>query len=259
VAVGPAPSNPPVAGSALPPSRIRVDVAGTVDTSKPPALRQDMHELMPAPAVAGVTYKVQSGDTLYKIAHKIYGAGHEAEYTKIYKANQSKIPASFALTVGAELVIPDAPADSAAAATPAAPTAPKNGLKDLTASGKKDASIGELKKAVKGTTDAPAVASNPDSSVLRTPESPAAQNTKATAISTKDLKGKLAPGSGDATVSAAAKKYVIKSGDSLMQIARNQMGDSSKASVQKLLEANKDRIKDPRQLKIGTELRIPQA
>ena len=52
-----------------------------------------------------------------------------------------------------------------------------------------------------------------------------------------------------------AKVYVVKSGDSLSKIAEKQYGDASRWP--EILEANKDKIKDPNLLRPGQELRIP--
>lgn len=50
------------------------------------------------------TYKVRKGDCLWKIAKKFYGNG--ALYTKIYKANKSKIKNPNVIRVGQVLTIP---------------------------------------------------------------------------------------------------------------------------------------------------------
>lgn len=56
-----------------------------------------------APANAR-THKVARGDTLYSIAKQYYGDGNK--WTKIYKANEDKIPNPNVLKLGQELTIP---------------------------------------------------------------------------------------------------------------------------------------------------------
>lgn len=59
----------------------------------------------PDTAAKPKTHKVISGDSLWKIAQKIYGDG--SQYTKIYNANKSKIGNNpNKIKVGMELVIP---------------------------------------------------------------------------------------------------------------------------------------------------------
>ena len=57
-----------------------------------------------AAAPAGKTYKVQSGDTLSKIAKEFYG--NAGEYNKIFQANTDKLSSPDKIQVGQELVIP---------------------------------------------------------------------------------------------------------------------------------------------------------
>jgi LysM repeat protein len=57
-----------------------------------------------AAAPAGKTYKVQSGDTLSKIAKEFYG--NAGEYNKIFQANGDKLSSPDKIQVGQELVIP---------------------------------------------------------------------------------------------------------------------------------------------------------
>ncbi len=284
--------------SPMPPSRMPVPVPTEVASgAKAPAVTSPSHASVPVPAdlvvanrtpavdssakltltnpepavatpaAATGSYEVQPGDTLYKIAGKLYGKGHEAEYLKIYKANQGKIPDSFALTVGQKLAIPDAPAATAAVVNTTLTKPTKPGIKEL-AAGKKDATITDLKNAVVAKPDSnnppTLVAVNPETATLGTPSSPKiVTQPKATEVKPADLKPKAGSITTVATAAPAAaptgKKYTIKSGDSLAAIARSLMGDSSKAAIQKIMEANKDRLKDPNQLKVGTELRIPQA
>jgi nucleoid-associated protein YgaU len=57
--------------------------------------------------------------------------------------------------------------------------------------------------------------------------------------------------------SAGVQYYVIKSGDTLATIALQYYGDSSK--YPKILEANREVIKDPNLIFLGQKIRIPPA
>ncbi|MHC4716207.1 MAG: LysM peptidoglycan-binding domain-containing protein, partial [Planctomycetota bacterium] len=52
--------------------------------------------------------------------------------------------------------------------------------------------------------------------------------------------------------------HVVRPGDRLTDIARRQMNDGSVRAVQRLYEANRDRIADPDVLPVGLRLRIPR-
>jgi nucleoid-associated protein YgaU len=54
---------------------------------------------------------------------------------------------------------------------------------------------------------------------------------------------------------AKSRTYVVQSGDSLSKIAKEIYGDAKRWT--EILEANKDKIKDPNQIAPGLELRIP--
>lgn len=60
----------------------------------------------PRPDPAVQTYEVRPGDTLIRIARKLYGRAHEREYLRIYRANRSRMRSPSQLTVGQVLVIP---------------------------------------------------------------------------------------------------------------------------------------------------------
>lgn len=51
------------------------------------------------------TYKVQSGDTLSKIAQQYYGSANS--YNRIFEANRDKLSSPDKIQVGQELVIPN--------------------------------------------------------------------------------------------------------------------------------------------------------
>ena len=54
---------------------------------------------------------------------------------------------------------------------------------------------------------------------------------------------------------AARRTYVVKSGDTLSGIAKAMYGDAGRWP--EIFEANKDKIKNPKLIHPGQELRIP--
>lgn len=75
----------------------------TVDTSLPQPARAQAAAAGGSPSGAR-TYKVQSGDSLSKIAKEFYGNANE--YNKIFEANRDKLSDPNKIQVGQELVIP---------------------------------------------------------------------------------------------------------------------------------------------------------
>lgn len=53
------------------------------------------------------------------------------------------------------------------------------------------------------------------------------------------------------------RMYVVQRGDNLTKIARTVLQDGSRDGVQRLIDANRDRIEDPNRLPVGLQLRIP--
>jgi nucleoid-associated protein YgaU len=56
---------------------------------------------------------------------------------------------------------------------------------------------------------------------------------------------------------SAPRVYVVQSGDNLTRIARKVYNDGSKEAVDKLFEANRDRLRDRHSVRAGMELRVP--
>ena len=71
----------------------------SADMESPPAT-----EAAPESAAPATTYTVKSGDTLERIASKVYGDGKQ--WNRIYKANKDRLSSPNKLKVGQELVIP---------------------------------------------------------------------------------------------------------------------------------------------------------
>ena len=53
------------------------------------------------------------------------------------------------------------------------------------------------------------------------------------------------------------RQYVVRPGDSLTDIARRELGSTTRLLVRRLYGANRDRITDPNSLPVGLLLRIP--
>jgi P-type Ca2+ transporter type 2C len=51
------------------------------------------------------------------------------------------------------------------------------------------------------------------------------------------------------------KSYVVKAGDTLSKIAKEMLGDADRWP--EIIEANKEKIKDPNVIQPGLELKIP--
>ncbi len=83
-------------------------------------------------AAAGDTYTVMPGDSLWKIAKKVYGKG--SLWKSIYEANRKLLPKPGALKVGMKLIVPPAPVR--AAKSPAAPAVEEKESRSAAASKK---------------------------------------------------------------------------------------------------------------------------
>ncbi len=78
-------------------------------------------------AARGQAYIVQAGDTLRRIARKIYGQANEREYKRIFDANRGVLRSESSLSIGQELIIPPLPAPASASGRLAAGAAGASG------------------------------------------------------------------------------------------------------------------------------------
>lgn len=78
---------------------------------------------------------------------------------------------------------------------------------------------------------------------------------KAAQAEAEALRAQAAPTARTVAAEAPARTYVVKPGDSLSAIAQAVYGNA--ARWPEIFEANKDKIKDPRLIRPGQELRIP--
>ena len=61
----------------------------------------------------------------------------------------------------------------------------------------------------------------------------------------------------DPSKAPASRSYVVKPGDTLSKIAKEFYGNSN--DYMRIFNANKDKLKDPNQIQVGQELKIPAA
>lgn len=71
----------------------------------------------------------------------------------------------------------------------------------------------------------------------------------------KDIVADIQVTGAPAAAPAKAATYTVKSGDTLSQIAKDQLG--SAGAYMKIFEANKDQLTDPDKIKPGQVLKIP--
>jgi nucleoid-associated protein YgaU len=206
-------------GGAVAPPRGADTGHGTIYIGPDGVSREPPAGLAGAPEAArGQTYVVQAGDTLTRIARKIYGPGKDRQYKRIFEANRDVLRSESDVLIGQELIIPPLPA-------PASASPPVDGASGRLAAGAAGAS------------------------------GRAGQGRYVTATM-DDLPGTLA-NMGRRAAPAARRSYVVQRRDSLTGIARRLMHDDSPAAVRRLYEANRGVLDSPDRLKIGVELKLP--
>jgi len=168
----------------------------------------------PAPP-AQRTYTVQPGDTLTRIARKVYGPGNENEYKRILEANKKTVKDETRLQVNQVLTIPPLPA------SPGSPPSP------------------------------------PPVRPARAPTMVADLNTLPAVLDSAPPRPIRVQGPSPAPADQPRHTYVIRQGDTLTRIAREVLKDASRAGIQRLIDANKSKISDPRKIQPGMELEIP--
>jgi nucleoid-associated protein YgaU len=240
--------------------------------------------------IPALKYKIVAGDTLGKLAAKFYG--HSTDYKLILTANASLKEAT-SLKIGQEIVIPPSPVRTAVAraapgaytpiasclppapvtgapASPAAIPSPALGpVRTVDATSLRRVLAGATRGADHAVAPAPgtAAADGRSGAVVTDADSPAPTTGAQIADRMRarmDLSGAFGPASHPADpapspgpVSAPKKIYKIQVGDTLTKIASKMMNDTSRASIQKIIDLNKGKISSPESLKVGVTLDIP--
>ena len=106
-----APAAAPIADKPMPMEVLPEDQGASFfeeEEAAPPAVRPAASEVKPSAeaesSVGSTTYTVQKGDTLEKIAAKVYG--DSSQWRRIFKANQEKLKSPNRIYAGQKLMIP---------------------------------------------------------------------------------------------------------------------------------------------------------
>lgn len=207
VQVGPAETDPTpgrVAVSIQPQRSAPARDTHTTSTAQVPA----------APQVQYVEYTVQPGDSLIKIASKVYGPDQTQRYREIYQANKDTLPDVRKMHVGKVLRIPVQVAGASGGTPAVIRSAGSGATSDLSPTVVAD-----------GTGAIPASA-NPDGD------------------NGNDGENKV-------------RTYVVKPRDTLAGIAKREYGRQSHWRV--IYELNRDKIKEPKLLRAGMKISLPES
>jgi len=169
------------------------------------------------PAPRPRTYRVKANDSLIKIARAVYGSGGERHYKLIFQANRDKLSNEGKLRVGQELTIP-----------PLAGSSDRPSPRESVPSASPGA-----KPALSGR---PAVAG-------------------AQEMDLRQLQEHLQTRASQPV--PPRRQYVVQRGDTLTKIAGRVLNDDSRSAVQKLIDANRDKLANPNKLSVGVKLVVP--
>lgn len=234
----------------------------------------------PAPSFRMV--KIQRNDTLASIAKRELGSA--ARYKEILEANPGLVATK--LTAGKEIKIPVAPVPANPTSNPTAdgtkPVVPGPGVQPPSpvspspvAPAPADTPAGAREYVVKKGDTLSSIASHEMGGASKWSELAKANESVLHGSTALKIGMKLtipasgssgsvvsrdpafAKAAGNDAASGAEREYVVKQGDSLWSIAKNELGSEKKVAA--LKEANADVLKGSDALKVGMKLRIPAA
>jgi nucleoid-associated protein YgaU len=217
------------------------------------------------------TYRVKRGDTLSRIAQKLLGTSRR--YNEIYKANRDVLRTPNSLREGMILRIPERNAEQKANEPPVdEPIAKTSRRRRARASSRPRTASAP---------NTPTIADRRFIPVRRSPfllgrrngfvsrfsnhdGSPAANDSQASSAeggSRKPVTILPPPNGSDRTqglrksLGSEPRTYVVRKGDSLERIARRMYG--TRRATNKILEANRDRLKSANHLRAGMKIVLP--
>lgn len=220
-----------------------------------------------SPTLSGKTHLVSEGESLGSIAKKYYGteAGNQrATIQKLYEANKSVLDSPNKINIGDKLIIPELPETQA---QPAQAVKPKQAETKTLMDKFKDVFVDSDKKpeaAAKPNvpSEKPKTTDTEQKVTVKKPEITARKNViedkRAMAVSqTKTEEPKAAAAVNKKPAPAANfEEYTIQNGDSPYKLAEKLLGDGNR--YPEILSLNKDRIKNPSKLVIGTKIKVPK-
>ncbi len=195
------------------------------------------------------SYVVREGDDLWSLAERFYGSG--IQWRKIYKANEPVLgPRPTELVPGTRLILPDlSDADVTQTSDRNDRKAQQPTIDEGTpqkADPQSSAEPTPRSRAASTTTPATTAPHQPTDSASR--PDPEASQANGSIPEPRSRATATKPGSNNAI-------YVVKRGDSLWRIAKNQLGDPYRWP--EILRLNRSMIADPDEIDIGWRLHLP--
>ena len=205
-----------------------------------------------ANGAASSTYTVVKGDSLWKIAKKLYGDG--TKWSLIYEANKNSIKDPRLIWPGQVLVISSAPTGSTGSSgtTTTTPTTPAGGSTYIVVKGD---SLWKIAKKLYGDGTKWGLIYEANKSTIKDPSK--IWPGQVLIIGNATSGGTTGSTTTTPSTSQTGNTYTVVKGDSLWKIAKKLYGDGNKWG--KIYEANKSTIKDPRVIVSGQVLIIPAA
>jgi len=189
-----------------------------------------VEEVVERPQPQFATYRVKRGDRLITIAKKHYGAGKAMMYKKILRADGSPIDDPSRLAVGEILRLPALSSERVE---------------------RRPQPIRQVARIENVEVTAEPVRSDvPDFSTR-------SRRVTRRVVAMEDLRQTIRDRNHRAAGSHRKTVYVVKKGDNLTAIAKETLGTGSRAAVNRLFRANKDRLRNVNNLPTGITLRIP--
>ena len=225
------------------------------------------------------TYRVKRGDTLSGIAQKFLGSSRR--YNEIFNANRNVLRTPNSLREGMILRIPDQKANEPSLDEPIAKTSARSRIRKNSAVRKTEGRILTNSATTRRTASAPNTPTISDKRfvpVRRSPfllgrrngfvsrfsnnngTPPAATGSQARSADagSRNPVTILPPPNGTPAATTDGRRprmYVVQKGDSLERIARRMYG--TRKATSKILEANRDRLKDANHLRAGMKIVLP--
>ncbi|WP_428389586.1 LysM peptidoglycan-binding domain-containing protein [Mucisphaera sp.] len=209
-------------------------------TTQQRILRIEPSPTQPAP----LSHTVQAGETLSEIAERYYGS--QARWRDIANANPDTVGSNGRIMPGSRLAIPNAEAPPTSTSSQ---TNPPQTDSAATVTVQPGDSLARIANRYLGSTDRWEEIYSLNRDQLSSPNRVMAGMTlklPSEAISTRST----------TTPSTAEKTHTVTAGDSLSRIAARHLGSTSRWND--VYQLNRDRIKDPDRLVVGTELRLPE-